>query len=112
MNAVFTSNVLVCRGGSCTADRFAGGSGVSIDADGKLRGVSVNSGPGAALEELAATIPNRRIGVSTVAEIEANGATVVAAPAPNNRYHCIMGGITPQQAEQLFTPTVPNPNLP
>jgi hypothetical protein len=42
---------LVCRGGTCNANRFANGSGVTMDASGKLQGVSVNSGTGATLEE-------------------------------------------------------------
>ena len=33
-----------------------------------------------------------------------------ASPTPRNPDHATMSGITPQQAEQLFTPTVPNPS--
>lgn len=39
-------SALVCRGGLCTADRFAKGSGVTIDAAGNLQGVSVQSASG------------------------------------------------------------------
>jgi hypothetical protein len=101
---------LVCRGGSCTADRFVKGSGVSIDADGKLRRLSVNMGTNLLL--LTATIPNRRVGVTTLREIHAAGGVVTPAPTRNNRYHCLLAGITAQQAEALFTPTIPNPHLP
>ncbi|MHC1730424.1 MAG: RHS repeat-associated core domain-containing protein [Bacteroidales bacterium] len=52
-------NALVCRGGICTADRFAGGSGVTVNPDGTLLGVSVNSAPRASFEDLTITIPNR-----------------------------------------------------
>jgi RHS repeat-associated protein len=40
------NNAYVCRGGTCTAERFAGGSGVTINPNGTLSGVSVNSAPG------------------------------------------------------------------
>jgi hypothetical protein len=95
----------------CTARRFITGRGVFIDADGNLKGVSVNSRPGAALEELSANIPNRQIGVTTVGDVEAAGGTITAAPTPNNSNHCVLGGIAPTKAEELFTPTIPNPNV-
>lgn len=112
MATVSDGRTLVCRGGSCTADRFTAGSGVSIAADGKLQGVSVNSRRGATLEELTSTIPNRRVGVTNIALIAAAGGSVVSAPMPNNPDHCVLGGITRQQAEELFTPTISNPNVP
>jgi hypothetical protein len=102
---------LVCRGGLCTAGRFLNGSGVTVDAAGNLQGVSVNSAVGASLEDLAATIPNPQVGVSTVEEIEAAGGTVTPAPTTRNPFHCILSGITPAKAESLFTPTVANPCL-
>jgi hypothetical protein len=92
------------------ADRFASGSGVTIDDAGKLQGVSVNSAPGASLEELTKTIPNKQVGVSTVGDVRAAGGDVIPSPTPNNPTHCTMCGIMPEQAEDLFTPTVPNPN--
>jgi catechol 2,3-dioxygenase-like lactoylglutathione lyase family enzyme len=36
--------------------------------------------------------------------------TVIAAPSANNRFHCVLGGITPEAAAGLFSPSVPNPN--
>ena len=80
--------------------------------DGRLQGVSVNSGPNASLLELAATIPNRRVGVVTLAAIDALGGRVVPAPTLSNPFHCVLNDVTPQQAEQLFTPTVANPSVP
>jgi RHS repeat-associated protein len=52
-------NDFVCRGGSCTADRFENGS----------------------------------------------------SPTANNPLHCTLCGITPAEAEQLFTPTTRNPSI-
>ena len=116
-NMSFPSRLLrdeafVCRGGTCTADRFAGGSGVTIDAAGRLSGVSVNSAPGRTVEELTASIPNKQVGVTTVGAIRAAGGDVIPAPGPNSPFHCQLYGITPVQAERLFTPTRQNPHVP
>ena len=103
-------SALVCRGGLCTADRFAGGSGVKLDAAGKMSGASVNSAADKTLKDLSATIPNPKLGATTVGDIRRAGGDVIQRPTSNNPYHCEMCGITPQQAERLFTPVVPNPN--
>jgi hypothetical protein len=103
-------DALVCCGGMCKAEQFANGSGVTMNPDGTLSNVSVNSQPGATLDELTTTIPNGQVGVTTVGDIRATGGSVVPDPLPNNPYHANMSGITPQQAELLFTPTIPNPN--
>jgi hypothetical protein len=105
-------DTLVCRGGTCSAERFARGSGVTIDEAGRLRGVSVNSAPGATLNDLTTTIPNTQVGVTTVGEVRAAGGEVIPSGSAPNPYHCTMCGVTPQQAERLFTPTVRNPNVP
>jgi RHS repeat-associated protein len=105
-------NALVCRGGTCTAERFADGSGVTLDSQGQLQGVSVNSAPGKTLQELTTMIKNRQVGVSTVEEVRAAGGTITSSPTPNNPFHCTMCGLTPQRAEQPFSPTVRNPNVP
>jgi hypothetical protein len=48
---------LIVRGGQNLPENFAKGSGVTVGADGVLQGVSVNSAPGAAVEDLTAAIP-------------------------------------------------------
>jgi RHS repeat-associated protein len=101
---------LVCRGGICTADRFANGTGVVLDSAGNLNGVSVNSAAETSLEELTKAIPNKKIGVTTVGDVRRAGGDVVPSPTDANIYHCTLCGITPQKAEELFTPVVPNPN--
>ena len=103
-------SALVCRGGLCTADRFAAGSGVKLDASGRMSGASVNSATDKTLKELSATIENKKLGVTTVGDVRRAGGDVVLKPTPNNPHHCEMCGITPQQAEKLFTPVVSNPN--
>ena len=100
----------VCRGGTCESAKFETGSGVTIDESGKLQGVSVNSAPGASVKELSSTIPNNQVGVSTVGDVRAAGGSVVPSPTPKNPNHATLGGITPEKAQELFTPTVRNPN--
>src|SRR6266705_269759 len=103
---------LVCRGGACTADRFAGGSGVTIDAAGRLSGVSVNSAPGRTVEELTASIPNKQVGVTTVGAIRAAGGDVIPDPRLHSPCHYQLYSITPVQAARLFTPTRQHPHVP
>ena len=103
-------DALVCRGGLCSADRFRQGSGVTLDAFGRLVGVSVNSAAMTPIAALSAAIPNRQIGVTIVGAIRLAGGTVTPAPSVNNRFHCVLGGITPEQAARLFSPSVANPN--
>jgi hypothetical protein len=76
-----------------------------------LHGVSVNSGNRRTIRELAATIPNRQVGITTVGAIRRLGGTVTPSPTAGNPFHATLSGITPQQAEALFTPTTANPNL-
>jgi RHS repeat-associated protein len=109
-DAGLPSDALVCRGGTCTADRFANGSGVTVNEAGELSGVSVNSAPGKTVQELTTTIPNKQVGVTTVGEVRQAGGTVTPKPTTNNPYHCELCGITPKKAEELFTPTIKNPN--
>ena len=111
-NRLLPDEARVCRGGTCTADRFAGGSGVTIDAAGRLSGVSVNSAPGRTVEELTASIPNKQVGVTTVGAIRAVGGDVIPDPRPNSSFHCQLYGITPAQAERLFTPPRRHPHVP
>jgi hypothetical protein len=103
-------DALVCRGGLCSPEFFRRGSGVSLDLAGRLMGVSVNSAGMTALELLSANIPNRQMGVTTVGAIRALGGTVAKAPSIGNRFHCVLSGITPEQAASLFAPPVANPN--
>ncbi len=101
-------SAVVCRGGTCTAERFSKGTGVTTDAKGKLHGVSVNAGE--TLEEASKGIKNKQVGASTAGDVRAAGGEVTPSPTPNNPNHCTMSGICADTAEELFTPTVPNPH--
>jgi hypothetical protein len=111
-------DALVVRGGQNLPENFARGSGVTVEAEGTLAGVSVNSAPGTTIEELTAPNPqtgypgilNNQVGVSRVGAIRECGGTVVPSPTRTNPYHATLGGLTPEQASRLFVPTIPNPN--
>jgi len=103
-------DALVVRGGTNNADQFANGTGVTTNADGTLNNVSVNSAPNASVEQLSQGILNGQVGVSTVGDVRNAGGDVIPSPTANNPNHCTMCGVTPQQAEELFQPTIRNPN--
>lgn len=102
-------SALVCRGGTCQAEAFRTGSGVEVAPDGTLRGISTQSKAGASIEELAQRFQNNQVGVTTVGEIRGAGGEVVPDGTPRNPNHATVNGITAEQAERLFTPTIPNP---
>jgi hypothetical protein len=109
---------LVVRGGQNLPANFAQGSGVTVNAGGKIEGVSVNAAPDVSVQELTAPnphtgypgIPHNQIGVTTVGAIRASGGDVVPSPTRTNPYHATLSGLTPEQASQLFRPTMKNPN--
>jgi hypothetical protein len=104
-----SNDALVVRGGTSKAEQFAANG--KVGADGKLTDSSVNSAVNKTAAELSVGIPNKQMGVTTVGNIRAQGGDVKAAPNPNNPDHCSMCGLTPKQAEQLFNPTIRNPNI-
>jgi hypothetical protein len=73
-----------------------------------VTGASVECAAGILVEELAAAIPHRQVGVTTVGAIRAAGGDVVrtSGRSPN---HATMVGLTPEEASKLLTPTIPNP---
>src|SRR5262252_3784573 len=109
---------LVVRGGQNLPANFAQGSGCMVDEGGRIQGVSVNAAPGVSVQELTAPnphtgypgIPHNKVGVTTVGAIRAAGGDVVPAPTRTNPYHATLSGLTPEQASQLFRPTMTNPN--
>lgn len=111
-------DAVVVRGGLNRSDDFAQGSGVTLDATGKLDNVSVNAVAGLSLADLTKSnlqtgypgVPHRQVGVTTVGMIRAAGGEVVPKPTRRNPYHAVLKGLTPDQAARLFRPTVPNPS--
>lgn len=105
------------RGGQNLRKNFVNASGATLDAEGKLQDVSVNSAPGLSVFELTARnpqtghpgIPHNQIGVTTVGEIRNAGGDVVPTSTRTNPHHATLSGLTPEQASRLFRPTIKNP---
>ena len=104
-----SSTSLVCRGGTCMAENFANGSGVTQSPDGTLNGVSVQSNNSGTVETLSLPFKNGQVGVTTVGDIQAAGGKVVYDGTPNNPSHATISGLTAEQLQKLFTPTIKNP---
>ncbi len=99
-------NALVVRGG--LPDNIAKGTGVVIDASGKLQGVSVNSAAGKSVAQLAQGLPQNKVSTTTVGEVRRAGGDVKPTPGPYNVNHCTMWGITAQKAKEILK-VIPNP---
>ncbi|MFC4314203.1 RHS repeat domain-containing protein [Steroidobacter flavus] len=95
-------STLVCRGGTCKADQFTHGSGVTKEADGTLKGVSTQSKTGASVEELAQPFKNNKVGVTTVGDIRRAGGKIEPDGTPNNPNHATVEGLTAEKLEELF----------
>ncbi|NHZ44526.1 RHS repeat protein [Massilia sp. CCM 8693] len=109
LHNVLKDSDIVCRGGLCEVDMFKNGSGVHIKPDGTMTGLSTQAKPGGQLMELAQPFKNGSVGVATVGAIEAAGGTIIMDGHKQNPNHATVSGITPEQANKLFTPTVKNP---
>lgn len=105
-----SDDAIVVRGGTCLSEQFINGSGVTVSSNGKLDGVSVNSMNGLSLRELSVGIRNGQVGKTTVGEVRALGGQVISSPTKSNPNHATLSGITGEQAQSLFTPTVSNPS--
>jgi hypothetical protein len=109
---------LVVRGGRNLPESFTQGSAVLVDAGGTIQGVSVNCAAGLSVQELTAPdpqtrypgIPHNQIGVTTVGAVRAAGGEVTPSPTRTNPHHATLSGLTPDEASNLFRPTVRNPN--
>ena len=106
---ILADEALVVRGGQNLTQSFLNGSGVTVDENGILNNVSVQSANGVDLETLSGNIPHNQIGVTTVGDVRAAGGDVIPSPTINNPYHSTLGGINANTANDLFTPTIPHP---
>ena len=98
-------DALVVRGGRNRPEDIARATGTHPCG---VTGISVESSAGATTKELAAAIPHRQIGVTTVGKVRALGGEVIPTPgrSPN---HATLTGLSPEHASQLLNPTRPNP---
>lgn len=106
---ILSDSALVCRGGLCTVGSFESASGVIKNSKGELFNVSVNSSSNKNVLELTKTIPNGKVGVTTVGDIRKAGGDVVPSPNASNPNHATVNGLNASALQQLFKVTV-NPS--
>ena len=109
-----SDDALVVRGVLNTVDRVrAGAENVDeVAAGGLVRGVSVNGANGMTAAQLAASIPNNRVGITTAGAIRALGGQVVPDATRTNPLHAKVNGVSAEALSGLLTPVVKNPARP
>ena len=103
--AKISDDALVVRGGQNRPEDIQRGIGTHPSG---IIGVSVESGEGVSIAELARAIPHGQVGVTTAGEIRKAGGEVVRTSG-RSAYHATLTGLTPRQISELFVPTIPNP---
>jgi RHS repeat-associated protein len=106
-------DALVVRGGSTTGANSVDGisAGMGTHPSG-ITGFSAESAAAKTVEQLVQESPMTsrygQVGCCTVGEVRAAGGDVIptSGQSPN---HATVTGITPQQAHELLTPTIPSP---
>jgi hypothetical protein len=96
---------LVIRGGRNRPADISRGTGTHPSG---VTGVSVECAAGISVTELAAAVPHAQIGVTTVRAVRRAGGDVIRTSG-RSPHHATLTGLTPEQASQLLTPTIPNP---
>jgi hypothetical protein len=72
-------------------------------------GQSVQCGVEIPLQQLAAYIPHKQVGVTTVGRIREVGGDVIRTYSPRSPYHATITGIAAADLSVLLTPTIRNP---
>lgn len=108
MEEEISDDAIVVRGGRNQPGDLERGTGTHPSG---VTGVSVLCADGLSLGQLAASIPHRQIGVTTVGALRAAGGDVIRTSG-RSPYHATLIGLNPEQASRLLTPTRPNPARP
>jgi RHS repeat-associated protein len=98
--------VYVVRGGLAEAPTLVAAAERDI-------GISVNSAPGASIEELSVGLPHPMISYTTVWQLQEIGYTVVPDPLPGSPYHALIltpTGLTTEQANIMSSVFTRQPN--
>jgi len=98
-------DALVVRGGKNRPADIAHSTGTHPSG---VTGVSVECAAGLSVDALAAVVPHRQVGVTTVGAIRAAGGDVVRTSG-RSPHHATLTGLTAEGASRLLTPTIPNP---
>ena len=99
------NEALVVRGGRNRPEDIQRGTGTHPSG---ITGISVECAVGLSVAELAAAIPHRQVGVTTVAAVRSLGGDVIRTSGRSSN-HATLTGLTPEQVSLLLTPTIPNP---
>jgi hypothetical protein len=99
-----SDEALIVRGGKNRSEDILRGIGTHPSG---VTGISVESGVGLSVEELALMIPHSQVGVTTVGIVRKSGGDVIrtSGRSPN---HATLTGLTPEKISKLLTPTIPN----
>lgn len=73
-----------------------------------VTGISVESTVGLSVAELAAAIPYKQIGITTVGEVRQAGGDVIRTSG-RSPHHATLTGLTAEQISFLLIPTIRNP---
>ena len=88
-------------GGAASPEGIRGGSGVTIDANGKAHGVSVQAG-NKSIEELSSKLRNGKVSISTAGRIREVGGTIDPKPRFPGDNHAEIGNIFPETLSDLL----------
>jgi hypothetical protein len=102
---VVPDEALVVRGGKNRPEDILRGTGLHPSG---VVGISVECAIGISVEELAAGIPHRQIGITTVGKIRQAGGDVIRTSG-RRISHATLVGLTHEQTSELLNPTIPNP---
>jgi hypothetical protein len=102
---IVPDEALVVRGGKNRPEDILRGTGLHPSG---VVGISVECAVGASVEELAAGIPHRQIGITTVDKIRQAGGDVIRTSG-RRASHATLVGLTHEQTSELFNPTISNP---
>lgn len=109
-NYTLPDDAIVIRGGVCTPESIAKGTGMHPSG---VIGFSVESTPGKSVAELANGAPhiaNNKISTTTVATIRDKGGDVIPTSG-RTANHATVTGLDPATASSVFDPPIPNPRL-
>lgn len=103
-------DALVVRGGLNPVELLVVGSGVTVDENGNLWGVSVNSAAGKTVTELSAGLPNTKVCVTTAGAVRTVGGSIEPKPTLYNPDHCEINGLRAEVIHKLLMPPEDNPS--
>ncbi|MBE9018420.1 flavoredoxin [Chroococcidiopsis sp. CCALA 051] len=97
---------IVVRGGRNRPEDIQRGIGTHPSG---VTGISVECRVGLSVAELAAIIPHRQVGITSVGEVRKLGGDVIRTSGRSTN-HATLTGLTPKEISNLLTPTIPNPS--